>query len=499
MLIERFAGDDRYLVDYLTAEVLARQPPELRSFLLQTSILKRFCGALCDSVAGRENSAALLAELERSNLLLVPLDTKREWYRYHHLFGELLQHELAASDSEVLPALHRRASAWYRDAGLVVDAADHATAAGDFDAAVELAGSHYEYFVSQGQLATVMRWIDALPEAVTAQDWLLCYAASVITAHAGRLDEAERWLDLAERAPPRVCNGQDPAGPLAALAGYLRLLRGDIGGTIAHARRALATASASDPVWALTPQAVLAPGLWWAGQTSEARTILETATRTARAAGADAMTVYALGIGAAIALDEQDDATADALAHEAIELMQRAELEEHPFVATARLVHGIVLGRDGDLAVAAEEIVRGLTLAERVGLWHLTAYGSLALAAVRRRQHEPGAARRLLTRVRDLLEPLPDPGTGPDRLAQTEKLLRLHAARDPDHAAYWELSQRELEVLRLLPSRLSQREIAAELYVSFNTIRTHTRVIFRKLGVSSRAEAVARARELGLL
>jgi LuxR family transcriptional regulator, maltose regulon positive regulatory protein len=497
-LIERFAGDDRYLVDYLTAEVLARQPPELRSFLLRTSILKRFCGSLCDSVAGRENSAALLAELERSNLLLVPLDTKRDWYRYHHLFGELLQHELAASDSEVLPTLHRRASAWYRDAGLIVDAADHATAAGDFDAAVELAGSHYEYFLSQGQLATVMRWIDALPEAVTAQDWLLCYAASVITAHAGRLDEAERWLDLAEGAPIRVRNGQDPAGPLAALAGYLRLLRGDIGGTIAHARRALATASATDPVWALTPQAVLAPGLWWAGQKSEAKTVLETATRTARAVGGDAITVYALGIRAAIALDEQDDATAEALAHEAIELMQRAELDEHPFAATARLVHGIVLGRHRDLA-AAEEIERALTLAERVGLWHLTAYGSLALAEVRQRQHEPAAARRLLTRVRDLLERLPDPGTGPDRLAQTEKTLRLHATRDPDHAGYWELSQRELEVLRLLPSRLSQREIAAELYVSFNTIRTHTRVIFRKLGVSSRAEAVARARELGLL
>lgn len=211
------------------------------------------------------------------------------------------------------------------------------------------------------------------------------------------------------------------------------------------------------------------------------------------------MTVYALGIRAAIALDERDDVTAEVLADEAIELIQRAKLEEHPFGATARLVHGIVLGRDGDLAAAAEEIARGLTLAERAGLWHLTAYGSLALAEVRQRQHEPAAARRLLTRVRDLLEPLPDPATGPDRLTQTEKALRLRATRDRDGGAYWELSPRELEVLRLLPSSLSQREIAAELYVSFNTVRTHTRVIFRKLGVNSRAEAVARARELGLL
>lgn len=499
-LIERFAGDDRYLVDYLTAEVLARQPPELRSFLLRTSILKRLCGPLCDAVTGRDDSAALLAELEHSNLLLVPLDTRREWYRYHHLFGELLQYELVATDREALPGLHQRASAWYRNAGLIVDAASHATAAGDVDAAVELVARHYEFFVGQGQLATVLRWLQALPEAVAAEDWLLCFAASVVTAHAGRLDEAERWLELAEGAPPLVRNGQEPAGPLAALAGYLRLLRGDIGGTLANARRALAAAPAAEPVWALTPQLVLAPALWWSGEAGEAKATLGAITRTAQAAAIPAALVYALGIRAAIALDEQDEAVAEALVREAIELMHEAELEEHPYAATARIVHGITQARRGEPA-AAEEIERGIRLGDRVGLWYLVAYGSLALAEIRQREQEPAAARRLLTRVRDLLETLPDPGTGLERLAQTEKTLRLRATRDRDRAGapFWELSQRELEVLRLLPSRLSQREIAAELYVSFNTVRTHTRVIFRKLGVTSRAEAVARARELGLL
>jgi LuxR family maltose regulon positive regulatory protein len=116
-VIERFAGDDRFLVDYLTGEVLARQPPELRSFLLRTSILTRLSGPLCDAVADRSDSAALLAELERSNLLLVPLDSRREWYRYHHLFAELLQHELAATEPDALTVLHRRASDWYRGSG----------------------------------------------------------------------------------------------------------------------------------------------------------------------------------------------------------------------------------------------------------------------------------------------------------------------------------------------------------------------------------------------
>jgi ATP/maltotriose-dependent transcriptional regulator MalT len=500
-LIDDFAGDDRYLVDYLTTEVLARQPLELQSFLLQTSILERFCGSLCDAVLERQGSTALLTQLEHSNLLLVPLDTRRKWYRYHHLFGELLRDELAAGNPNAMPLLHRRASAWYRHAGLIVDAADHASAAGDIKAAVELVARNYAFFVGQGQLATVLRWLAALPEAVAAENWLVCFAGGVVSAHAGLLDEAEHWLELAEHASPLVRDGQEPAGAVAALAGYLRLLRGDIGGTVAHGRRALAAAAAADPVWALGPQMVLAPGLWWAGKAGEAKAILEVAGRTAQAAGIPATTIYALGIRAAISLDEEDECAAEALARKAIELMHRAELDEHPWAAMAHIVHGTLLGRRGKLAAAAEEIERGLAFGERLQAWQLIACAALALAEVRARQHNPAAARRLLARVRDILESLPDPGDGFSRLDRTEKALRLRVrhGNDASSAPFWELSKREIDVLRLLPSHLSQREIATELYVSFNTVRTHTRVIFRKLGVTSRPEAVDRARELGLL
>jgi LuxR family maltose regulon positive regulatory protein len=226
---------------------------------------------------------------------------------------------------------------------------------------------------------------------------------------------------------------------------------------------------------------VLAPGLWWAGEAGDARAILESATRTAQAAGIDATVVYALGIRVAIALDEPDEVAAEALAREAIGLMHKAELDEHPWAAMAHIVHGRLLGRRDELAAASEEIERGIAFGQRLRAWQLIAYASLALAEVRQRQHQPTAARRLLTRVRDLLESIPDPGDGLSRLERTEKALRLRATRDRDatSAPFWELSQREMEVLRLLPSQLSQREIAAELYVSFNTIRTHTPVIFQ--------------------
>jgi LuxR family maltose regulon positive regulatory protein len=498
--VARFAGDDRYVVDYLTAEVLARQTPELRAFLLQTSILKRFCGPLCDAVTGRTDSTERLAELERSNLLLVPLDTTRGWYRYHHLFGELLAHELRATDRGAVAELHRRASAWCRDAGLIVDGFDHAIAGGDVAAAAEIVAGNYATFVDEGQLATVLSWLETIPEPVAAADWLLCFAAGVAFTNAGRTDEAERWLALAEQAPPTLRDGLAPEGPIAALAATLRLVRGDVGGTVEHSRRALASSPAADPGWALGPQMVLASGLWWSGAATGAKAVLETATRAAQAVDRPVYAVWALAVRAAIALDELDDAGAGSLAAIAMARMAEAGLEEHPWTAMAHIVEGTLAGRRGQASAASEEIEHGIALGDRLRAWQVIVAGSLALAEVRQRQHRPADARRLLTRVRDLLASLPDPGDGPQRLERAEKTLRLRAARREAAAApYWELSQRELEVLRLLPSGLSQREIAAELYVSFNTVRTHTRVIFEKLGVTSRTEAVARARELGLL
>jgi LuxR family maltose regulon positive regulatory protein len=499
--IREFAGDDRYVVDYLTTEVLARQPPELRSFLLRTSILRRFSGPLCDVVAGRDDSTERLAELERSNLFLIPLDSRRAWYRYHHLFGDLLRHELEATDRAALPDLHRRASAWYRDAGLIVDAAGHAIAGGDPGAVAELVGRHYGLFVGQGQLATVIGWMGAMPDETIAGDWLLGFAGAVTYAHAGRLDEAERWLALARAAPQSRRDGQDPAGPLAAIAGAIRLLRGDIGGTVTYARQALSTTAAGDPLWAFGPLMVLASGLWWSGHQREAASTLDAALRGARLSGVPANLVYALGVRAAVALDDQDEAAASGFAQEAVEQVREAGLEEHPWTAMALITHGTLLLRHGDAAAGAEAVERGVALGERLQAWQVVAHGSLALAEVRQRQRDATAARRALARVRDLLESLPDPGDGMARLARTEKALKLRAVHDRGTAPapYWELSQREVEVLRLLPSSLSQREIAAELYVSFNTVRTHTRVIFSKLGVSSRADAVTRARELGII
>jgi LuxR family maltose regulon positive regulatory protein len=496
-LIDVFAGDDRHVVDYLSGEVLARLPAELRSFLLRTSILTRVCGPLCDAVTETDGSDRILDELERSNLLLVPLDSKRHWYRYHQLFAELLRHELQRTEPDTVPALHRRASGWCSDAGLIVEAANHANAAGDIDTAVELVGRHWSFFLEQGQLTTVSRWIDALPPSAIAENRTVCFGAAMVTSHMRRLDEAERWLQAADSAPT-AADGAGSDAPVEALRAWLRLLRGDIGGAITAARCAITT----EPAAALPAQLLLGGALWWAQQLAEANPLLETASRKAETAGLAGPAIFMIGVRAAIEFELGNAAQAEALARHALELTRRGGLDEHPFAATAHIVSGRAHARQGALSDATAQIERGIQLAERVSAWHIQTYGVLALAEIRHSAHEPAAARRLLARARAIVGGLRDADElASARIEQTERTLRLRPAREGDGggAPFWELSERELAVLRLLAGKLSQREIAGELYVSFNTVKTHTRAIFRKLGAASRTEAVERARELGLL
>src|SRR2546429_8875490 len=162
--IRAFAGDHRYIVDYLVEEVLQRQPASVRSFLLQTSILDRLNGSLCDAVTGQEEGNARLEALERGNFFVVPLDDKRHWYRYHHLFAEVLSAYLLAEQPDQVATLHRRASEWYEQHGSVADAIRHALAACDFARAADLVEMALPAMLRSRQEATVLGWLRALPD-----------------------------------------------------------------------------------------------------------------------------------------------------------------------------------------------------------------------------------------------------------------------------------------------------------------------------------------------
>jgi LuxR family transcriptional regulator, maltose regulon positive regulatory protein len=197
-VIASFGGSSRYIVDLLGEEVLASLPGEVREFLLMTSVLRSLTGPLCDAVTGREDSGKVLRELARSNLFVVPLDEQGEWYRYHQLFSEFLLYELKSSRPELVPVLHRRASAWAEGAGSLEPAVRHAIAAADHKRASMVVARHWFGYVSAGQAATVERWLDALPEEFVNSDGSLLLARAWISAEYGRREERERFLGLAE-------------------------------------------------------------------------------------------------------------------------------------------------------------------------------------------------------------------------------------------------------------------------------------------------------------
>ena len=503
--VEAFAGDDRQVVDYLGLEVIDNQPDHIRTFLLHTSILERLSGPLCDAVAGRSGSARTLEQLERANLFLVPLDTTRKWYRYHHLFGELLRHELQRSHPELVAALHRRAAAWYRQHGLVPEAIDHAVAAADFVEATELITLHWNDVVNQGRLETVDRWLQALPPDVLLGDPHLCLARAGTSLTLGRRDEVDRWLDAAERIqPPGPVRpgGTSVASEVAIYRAVHRYMLGDLQRAAEAARRAVDLEQAGTSPWRAMASAALGRTLFWRGDDREAVTALKEAVRWAQPPRNNLSVIGALGYLAAIHARHGDLDAAEKIARRAVRMSDEQGLAEHWVTMIGLIAWGKVLQEQARLAEAEAMLTRAVELARRGAGAVERAYSLIGLAGVRRRQGDVRGARALLEEARQAAQRCPDPGVLSGMLADSKRSLATAAAGSwarPAAGLVEELTDRELAVLRLLPSERSLRQIGAVLYVSYNTVKTHVRGIYQKLAVSTRAEAVARARELNLL
>jgi LuxR family maltose regulon positive regulatory protein len=501
--VEAFAGDDRHISDYLH-EVLAAQSAPVRAFLLKTSILERMCATLCDAVTGSTDAAGRLDELHRSNLFLVALDGRGHWYRYHHLFRDLLRHELERAEPELLPELHRRASAWHLTHGDASGAIEHATKAGDFADAGELIARHWRPIWTLGHRETVAAWIDALPRDVVLGDPRLCLARGWTALFLGQSAEVEPWVQAAEAGslPGPLFDG---TASVEANVALLRSVQAYFAGHVGHAREHGERALALEPDEASPTRAVsrlvLALPLYFAGELERAERLLAEALRPRP--GPDWADVHA-GVAAQLAAASFDLgrlAEADRGVTEAEELVRDRRLDELPAVNLVHLVRGKLLEQRGEHGEAAAAFARAVELARRGAAQLELAHALLLLARLERRTGAQGGARVHAREARAVLETCPDPGMLGELLGRTERSLQLTSppASAPALPVDLELSERELAVLRLLAGELSQREIGAELYVSFNTVKAHTRSIFRKLGVSSRGDAVARARELGLL
>jgi ATP/maltotriose-dependent transcriptional regulator MalT len=482
-------GDDRHVADYLAAEVLDRVTPDERRFLLHTSILERMSGPLCDAVTGHDGAAARLADLELRNLFVVALDGQRRWYRYHHLFAELLRTRLATEEPEAIPGLHRRAAAWLAVEGQIAEAIAHAIAARDERLTAELVAAHWLTFFNRGWLTTVHRWLDALPPDLVESEPQLWLARSWTAMDLGRVDEVAAWLERAPEDDPWV-------GVLRAL----RLLKlGDAGGAARAAAAGQRDDDAPDAFRNTVAALVAGMAAYWRGRHADAQTDLTRAGDAALATGNALARQYALGYLALEAVESDGpSAGRDLIAEPTADVAGEPRVGEHFTAMMRHLALGRAAELEGRLTEAERELARANELSRRGAGVLERAAAALGHGRVLAALGNRDAARQRVTQAEELLARCADPGILTRALTQAQHAPGLAAPRPPT-AAGQDLSERELGVLRLLHSELSLREIGAELFVSLNTVKTHTRNIYLKLNAGGRDEAVARARELGLL
>ncbi len=296
--IDAFTGSSRFVIDYLADEVLARQPEEVRDFLLRTAVLHQLTGSLCDAVTDRADGARTLEDLERGNLFLVALDTERSWYRYHHLFADVLRARLLAEQPEQVPVLHRRASAWYASRGLATDAIRHSLAAEDFDGAGQLMEAALPEMRRTRQDSVLLSWVRSLPGPVVRRSPVLSIVAAWSMLMAGDLDAVESRLDEAEAAlaagaadpdlASRWADTEDLRTARATIPVYRAALaqaRGDVADTVRHARRALELAGPEDHVVRGGGAGYLGLAAFAAGDVQEGLTTFSEAVRHLHAAG----------------------------------------------------------------------------------------------------------------------------------------------------------------------------------------------------------------------
>ena len=494
-----FGGSNRYIVDLLAEEVLASLPEDTKEFLLETSVLRRMTGPLCDAVVGRVGSAKVLRELARSNLFVVPLDEQGEWYRYHHLFSDLLLYELKSSRPELVPILHERASVWSEDERFFDSAIRHAIAATDYERAGMLIARHWYGYMAAGQMVSVERWLESLSEELTTHDAALALVRAWMYALSGQREESERFLVLVESIP---YEGPLPDGTASVESG-VAIIRASFGfdgvrSTVEAARRAAALEPGPTSPRAGLVRFALGAGLYLSGETSQARKPLEEALALTED-GQPLLRVVAQSFLSVVAAEEGHLEEAESRAREAGALVDRFRLSTVPQATLAPIALGFVLAKRGELEEAETALEGALSVRRELpGLspWP-TLIGLLALASVRTARGDRAGGRAALAEVRAILEASPDAGIIPELLERQERKLRTITQRN-GHLGE-ELTERELDVLHLLGGELSTRQMAQSLYVAPSTIRTQVKSIYRKLGVSARGAAVEEALARGLI
>jgi LuxR family maltose regulon positive regulatory protein len=493
-----FSGESRNVLDYLASDVLETLLPEQRRFLLRTSILERLSGPLCDATLDVTGSSVVLDELERANLFLVPLEG-RDAYRYHSLFATMLRNQLEIEEPEIVPTLHARASRWFEEHADVEAAVEHAIAGRDTGRVSELLTTQFRVLTNAGQVATLARWLDQLTWPAAQSEPQLALVRAAVAGQTGRpADEIERWLEVASAGPRRgpLANGVASLESGVAIVRSIYLTQGPEVGVEAGERALKMERSGSG--W--RRQALLGVGQarYLLGQAESARVPLAEARRLPAGHEDAAATANVLAYLALCELQLGKVRVAEEVARNALELLKEHRISRsHTGSSNPCTALGAALIAQSKFREAIAELEHAIeiTAPAAPSYWH--AHALLRLALARHGIADVDGARGALTAAEADLDSLP---LAPF-LAELSTHVRARVDGRPrrDAKAGEQLSERELDVLRLLASDLSLRELAGELYVSLNTVKTHARAIYRKLDATSRERAVERARELELL
>src|SRR5215207_9101484 len=443
--LTRFSGDDRFVADYLRSEHLSRLKPSVLEFLTRTSILDRMCASLCDAVLDRSDSARRLKALEQANLFLVPLDHRREWYRYRHLFRDTLRGELDRLEPEAGEGLRRRAAAWYEGNGQPDAAIAHMAAAGDMDEVARLVGMFALPYYRSGRVVTVERWLKQLddPKLLRRYPEVAAFGA-FLNGLRGRPDDAERyWFALVRATLCRHGTAEMEADARVAL-------------------RDLPAAS----IWHPTALALLGVSLLFEGEPERAEHVLEQTAEEAAGSGAIYPGLLAHSELALLALERGDGEKAEADLAVARALLENQPLEEYVLAAIYLAASAQAAFARGQAATARELLVRAMRL--RPQLTHAVPWFGVHTRLELARTHfalgDIEGARTLCREAFDVISQRPELGT---LRAQADELRdRLVGVASLDDGWASSLTAAELRLLPLLTTHLTFREIAERLYVS---------------------------------
>jgi ATP/maltotriose-dependent transcriptional regulator MalT len=492
-VVSQLSGNNRYIGGYLTEEVLNQHPKQVRELILMMSILDRFCGSLCDFVAETSDAAEILQGLERENLFLVPLDDERRWFRFHHLFAAVARSELEAAHGERVPELHLRAADWFRRHDHIDEAVAHLLAAGRHGEASALVQANWMAYVDAGRGQTVLSWLASLGSLATLTDPAAGVTAAWMAALVG---DEPALIEHLEALKAFGEHGPLPDGT-RSVESAISMIQGlfGFGGPVemlSSAKRAVELETdGRSPHYAVANLA-LGHAAYVAGDVDDAVPLLIRASHSEAAPAI--VRVLGLSMHSLVEGELGHHERSRLMAERAMDIVESRDMYAMPQVSMAFTALGQVLARAGKLSDAVAILEQGLALRRRqpgLAPW-ATIHHLMVMSRVAVEAGDLVMAQDLLDELAARVAHFSDGMRATvARLAAVRSEFRARSSQDAHEEP---LTARELDILRLLQGSLSLSEIADELHLSSNTVKTHTQAIYRKLGAHSRKGAVAIAR-----